>query len=540
MSRIPTLAVAITVALTAAPGAQGPGMGPGGPNQPERKIVDQFDTDGNGRLDVRERQAAREFLASSPAQGRGFGPGAGRMGGRGPGPGGPQAGPAQPGPAMRPEEVPPSSAALYDDATLRTLFLTFEGDDWEAELDAFANTDVDVPATLAVDGRTYREVGVHFRGASSYFSVPQGYKKSLNLSMDFAHQDQDLGGYRTLNLNNANGDPSLMRAVLYAHIARHYVATPAANFVRVVINGEYYGVYTNVAQFNKDFLRDHFNTTDGPRWKVPGSPNGRGGLEYLGDDPSAYRRLYEIKTKDEARSWNALIQFTKVLNTVPADQLEATLAPLLDIDGTLKFLALENALVNSDGYWTRASDYSLYLDPSGRFHIIPHDINEAMMAGGPGGRGGRGQPGLGPVGPPPGGVPQGGRRGGLPPDPRGRGGRGGRGPGGPGMGGVTLDPMVAANDTTKPLLSRLLAVPALRERYLGHVREIATTWLDWSALGPIVDQYRSLIAGAVADDTKKRTSTADFERSVEDLKAFADGRRAFLLRDERLRATDRD
>ena len=43
-------------------------------------------------------------------------------------------------------------------------------------------------------------------------------------------------------------------------------------------------------------------------------------------------------------------------------------------------------MVNSDGYWTRASDYNLYQDVTGRFHVIPHDVNEAL--GSADGRGG--------------------------------------------------------------------------------------------------------------------------------------------------------
>ena len=53
------------------------------------------------------------------------------------------------------------------------------------------------PATMTVDGRTYKEVGVHFRGASSFMMVPAGLKRSLNISTDFAVKEQSLGGYRT-------------------------------------------------------------------------------------------------------------------------------------------------------------------------------------------------------------------------------------------------------------------------------------------------------------------------------------------------------
>ena len=50
----------------------------------------------------------------------------------------------------------------------------------------------------------------------------------------------------------------------------------------------------------------------------------------------------------------------------------------------LRFLAVDIALVNTDGYWTRASDYSIYQDVKGQFHVIPHDMNEALInEGGP-------------------------------------------------------------------------------------------------------------------------------------------------------------
>ena len=100
------------------------------------------------------------------------------------------------------------------------MFLEFENDEWEQELSDFHNTDVEVPAKLIVDGKEYADVGVHFRGSSSYMMVPAGYKRSLNLSLDFVNKDQHLYGYRTLNLLNSHDDDSLMSTVLYSHIGR--------------------------------------------------------------------------------------------------------------------------------------------------------------------------------------------------------------------------------------------------------------------------------------------------------------------------------
>jgi hypothetical protein len=507
-------AVASSVSLNAQPGGLqgGPGVfgGRGGPGGEQMRIVAQFDRDGDQRLNVDERKEARAWLESRAVQGP--------FGGRA------NLGPAEPGARLTPADVKTfPNVPVYEMTALRTFFLEFENADWEAELAAFYNTDVEVPATLTVDGRVFSDVGVRFRGNTSYFGVPAGRKRPLNLSLDAVHENQQLGGYRTFNLLNASEDPSFLRSVLYHHIAREYLPAPKATFARVVINGESWGVYPSVQQFNKDFARDWYGTPSGARWKAP--PQGRGGLQYLGDDPALYKRAYEIKSKDDPASWTALVDLARVLGTTPPDRLEAALAPILDVDETLRFLAVDVALVNGDGYWARGSDFSLFRDPKGRFHIIPYDANETFnegRGGGPGrGRGGRFRGAFPPdvgFGPPPVGFDL----------QRGR-------PGGPGgffmMGGsIDLDPLVGLDDETKPLRSKLLSVPALRERYLGYVRDIATRWLDWQRLGPIAEGYHALIAADVKADTKKLDTYEAFEAGLQTLKSFAERRRAVLLK----------
>ena len=471
-------------------GRGGRGQGLRGMPPVDRKIVKDFDKNGDKRLDTVERAAAREWLFRNGGGFDRFRRGAATT--------------PEPGIHLAPKDVRSyPNAALYDTQTLRTLFLNFDNTDWRDELAAFYRTDVDVPATVIVDGKTYQEVGVHFRGNSSYRSVPEPLKHSLNLSFDFAAPHQDLGGYRTLNLLNSNNDATFVRTMLYSEIARHYVPIALTNYMRVVINGESWGVYINAQQFNKDFVREWFGSGKGARWKVPGSPRGRGGLEYLGDDASAYKSIYEIKTSDDAESWKAFMELCRVLNQTPAAKLESALGPILDVDGTLRFLALDVALVNGDGYWSRASDYNIYLDQHGKFHILPHDFNEGFGAE-----------------------------------------AGGRGFGGGIPATSQLDPLVGLDDARKPLRSKLLAVPALRERYLRYVHDIAGKWLDWRVVHPLVRQWQALIEPDVTVDTRKIYGTDAFYADVGDsgtdvapsettLRGFIERRRAFLLGDER-------
>lgn len=531
----------------------GPGGG-GGPMMAERKVVARFDKDGDGKLNDQERKAAREELKKEGGTRRG----PGGPGGRGGPPGG-GGGDEKPSPGIKvsKDEVQAVKGGLFDPAVLRTMFIDFDGSDWEDELSDFAKTDVEVPATLTVDGRAIAGVGVSFRGASSLFMVGKGSKRSLNLSLDLTDRDARIEGEKTLNLLNAHEDASLMHTVLYFHIAEALkVPAPRANFVRAVINGENWGLYTNAEQFGKPMLARVFPEFkgEGTRWKAPGSPMGRAGLEYLGEDVAEYKKRFTIKSKDDEKSWASLIDLCKTLNQTPIENLEATLAPKLDLDGVLWFLAIENVLVNSDGYWIRASDYNLYLDPKGVFHVLPHDANETLspaggpgMGGGPPG-GGRGRPGReGDRGGPPAnerpavnsGQP-GDQPGGGPDDrPTPERGRGGGGPN------ANVDPLVGLDDASKPLRSRLLKVPGLRAKYLDHVRTIAHDWLDWQTLGPVVEEYRATIDEHVKADTKKlssyeafRAATASGASGPKTIRGFAEQRRGFLLNHKDIKALD--
>jgi hypothetical protein len=107
------------------------------------------------------------------------------------------------------------------------------------------------------------------------------------------------------------------------------------------------------------------------------------------------------------------------------------------------------------------------------------------------------------------------------------------------------------------LRSRLLAVPSLKARYLEYVRAIARDNLDWKKLGPIVAQYRELIGKEVEAETRKAMSLAMFQAAVADeptkgepgkggprpglnLRAFADGRRAYLLNHPALKSPTKE
>jgi hypothetical protein len=483
------------------------------------ELIPKFDNDGDGILDKAERSAARKSVEEQRSGDGGGDRGQrggrptrpdGDRGGRPPSRGDrggrpdPRGGGGRPAPETRDfskaERLEPGNGKnpgtkLYDEGTLRTLFIMFKDDEWKEEMEVFYRTDVAVPADLIVDGKLFKDVGLKYRGNSSFRSVSPDLKRSMNLYIDHKHSDQKLLGYKTLNLLNANSDPTFMREVIYSHVARNYIPAFKGNFIKVVINGESWGIYSHIQQFNKDFLEDNFGSRGGVRWKIGAGGGGRGNLGHPGDRKEDYGG-YRLGTEGADDAWKKVAEFTKLLNETPVEELADKLNSRLDIDSALWSLALE-CVFQDEGYFTRGSDYNLYLDPDERFHLLQHDGNEVMnIPGGPG-------------------MPS-------------------------GLRGPKLEPFYNADNPDRPLMYRLFQVPHLKARYRHHLKTITKEWITWDKIGPLVEGYAALIRNEVKKDVRKHSSFEAFEKGLIQtssdgrrqklgLKPFTEGRREFLL-----------
>lgn len=325
----------------------------------------RFDRDGDGRLDTPERAAARDYLQSQPiAQDTA---GASR-------PSSPTSEsralePVKAGGKIDEAQLPDFSArSLYDPAILRTISLAFEDADWERQLALFAPTDIWVPARVTIDHHTYAGVGVHFRPLPVGVKREPGYKRSLVLRFDHSDPKQSLSGQRELQLLDSFSDPTFLRTSLALDAARDSgLPAPRANFVKVAINGESWGVYVNQQPFDESLLRENFGTSAGARWTVLSG----GSLTYLGEDPAPYRAIYHLDTPESPEAWSALIKLCRTLAQTEPEDLATALAPQLDVNNALRFIAWENAVSNQNGYLAHGGGYGLYLAPSGRFYLVP-------------------------------------------------------------------------------------------------------------------------------------------------------------------------
>lgn len=380
-----------------------------------------------------------------------------------------------------------SQTSLYALTDIKGIDLTFISGTWASQLEAMAATDDELAATFKYNQATLPyKVGVRYKG-----TVLPGdtTKRSFFVSIDGVRKDQSLGGYYTLALNNADKDPSHIRDAVYRHCIQRYVPAPQVNFVNLRINGVDQGLYTNTEHLNAAFIREWFLSSNGSRWRAEPRITGEGttaglygtgfsGLNYLGETVTDYEPYYDLKNKPEdPQPINSIIAVSRMLEQSPPDSLEKNISTLLDLDRTLWYLACENIFTDEDGYVNKGgTDYYLYRDDeTGRLTPLEYDGKDTFLDSA-----------------------------------------------------VEWDPFYHADDPRYPLLYKLLAVPAIRQRYLAHYRTILREVYNPEFLHPVIDAYAALVDSAVKADPKRPVTYEAFTAAVAGLKAHVTQRSAFL------------
>ncbi len=276
-----------------------------------------------------------------------------------------------------------SAQSLYDVDQIREIQVEIPFDNWDDMLDSLKQlgNDERIIGKVKYEGETYDSIGIRYKGNSSYYNVRNQALSKLpfNIKADHIFKKQhfadDVGSFK---LSNVFRDPSFLREVLSYEIAGNYMPTPRANYVRLVVNDQYLGLYNNSESVDKDFLKKHFGWRKGtlvkcdPNWNAADlrdCPKGdKASLMYLGSDSTCYYGLYEMKSD---HGWADLIELTRVLNKTP-EKIES----VLNVDQVLWMHAFNIILINLDSYTGRlCHNYYLYQDSFNIFHPILWDMN---------------------------------------------------------------------------------------------------------------------------------------------------------------------
>jgi hypothetical protein len=275
-----------------------------------------------------------------------------------------------------------SGLKMFDDSYVHEIRIYFdEPDFWQILSDNYSVSvdttieNVPLPGRVVIDGTELDSVGVTQKGYFSNWGAGGSLKKPLKLDFNDFIEDAEYDDLKSLNLQNAFMDPSILRDVLSYKILRDFgVPAPRTAHARIYINDDYWGLYVVVESVNKTFLKEHYGNNDGNLYKA-----GFTSLQYFGQSQDAYYKDFELKTNETENDWSGLVQFLKLVNTTPDATFRDSLTKRLDLESYMKSMAVDVTINNWDGHFDHGRNFYLYDNPEdGKIHWIPWDYNLAF------------------------------------------------------------------------------------------------------------------------------------------------------------------
>lgn len=225
---------------------------------------------------------------------------------------------------------------------------------------------------------TLNDVGFRLRGNTSRYSA----KKSFKVSFNTFESGRNWYGLEKLNLNGEHNDPSVARSKLGWDLL-HSFNLPGArsNHVKLFINNNYHGLYINVEHIDEEFVLSRYGNNDGNLYKCLWPAD----LNYIGSNPENYkvtagdRRVYDLKTNTLADDYSDLAHFIDVLNNTPDADFLCEIEKVFNIYDYIKIIAFDVFTANWDGYIYNQNNFYLYHNTkTDKFEYINYDLDNTF------------------------------------------------------------------------------------------------------------------------------------------------------------------
>lgn len=258
-----------------------------------------------------------------------------------------------------------------------------------------------VAADVTFNGQTWTNVGLRYKGNSTLAgawgagSLKLGFKLNFDKFEDDypAIKNQRFFGFDEMSFSSNYRDASYLHEKIAADLYRE-AGIPAAqtSFYAVYMDyGDgpvYVGLYTAVEVIEDTMLSTQFGDDSGNLYKPEGTGASFQAGTFAEDD-------FEKQSNEDAADYSDILALFEALHadnrTTDPAAWRAGLEAVFDVDGFVRWLAVNTVIQNWDTYGTMAHNYYLYNDPaSGLLTWIPWDNNEALSGGGMGWGMGRG------------------------------------------------------------------------------------------------------------------------------------------------------
>lgn len=277
-------------------------------------------------------------------------------------------------------------------APLLDVHLTLEAAALQ-ELEQHGNLEQFVPASLRIEhpgapALDFARVGVRHKGSYTLhhcwdeFGGVRSYAddcQKLSLKLDFDRYDESLrlDGLKQLNLHAASADASKLRElVAYQTFREAGVDAPRTLPARVFVNGEPRGLFIAVEEVDGRYTRAHY----------PGGPDGNLYKEVWPNATTPDAELIAaLRTNEEAADISDMRAFAAAVARAANGDFEAELAPFVELEALLRYIAVDRAILNWDGimaFYTPRAPHNFYWyhddGPAPRFHLIPWDLDDTF------------------------------------------------------------------------------------------------------------------------------------------------------------------
>ena len=233
--------------------------------------------------------------------------------------------------------------------------------------------------SITINGHPLEGIGVRYKGNASFNLMRGSLKRNMKIKLDWTNDDQSYKSVETLNLNAGGLDPSKLRdAFSYWLFQQAGVPAPRTTFAELTLTiperleKETLGLFTIVEQVNKSFLKDHFGSKKGLLMK----PEGIASMEYHGDDWMFYAPLYRPDDTPSSAQSRRVMDFAHLVNHGSEQEFQDSIATYLDVDGFLRFIAVNALIVNLDTLLAMPQNYYLHLGrDTNKFVFFPWDLD---------------------------------------------------------------------------------------------------------------------------------------------------------------------
>ena len=262
-------------------------------------------------------------------------------------------------PSLRGTMDAPGWPLVFDPFTVRTFNLTLDPDDWDT-IRFDTTNEIEVPANFWADNEAPILVSVRRKSSRALPSEVDPVKIGLKIDINEFVSSQQWNGLVKLSLENAGDLPALHEGMAwqlhqFAANAGFYgpeLYPALANWVRVNINGQFVGVYSNVEQRDTQFLRNRGIRQSGLTWLYEIDDIDSWALE-SGDphSPTFTTLCYQPFAPAPKGKKGAACP-------VPVDAvLESTLDALIEMDAMLAQGAVDAFTDNSDALFSHGKNF---------------------------------------------------------------------------------------------------------------------------------------------------------------------------------------